>query len=311
MNIFCLSPLDNAPDAKRNLAKLGDLIYVPQIGREELAQLVRNCSTCVIFCNPNIMSYRLDKHILSAHVVAISTASTGTDHIDMDLCKNLGIRVFSLAGDTQVLDKISSTAEMAFGLMISLIRKIPSAFNAAKNGKWEQVPLTGRQLDILTMGVVGYGRLGSKMAKYCEAFDMEVMVCDPYKISPYPNISLIEMSKVCDVVSLHVHLSDETRYMIDNNFLNGRVKYIVNTSRGAIVKEDHIIQALEKHKLIGYVADVVEDELGNISNSEIIKRSNDLNIIITPHIAGTTREAHLLAFNRAVDNIKVLVNNTV
>jgi D-3-phosphoglycerate dehydrogenase len=308
MNIICLSPLDNVPEVKQGLDDLGDLLYVPGISLENLVNAIKDYDKCVIYCNPNIMSFRLDEKILSSKIIAISTASTGTDHIDLELCKKLDIKVFSLVGD-QILSKISSTAEMSLALMLSLIRNIPSAFDSVKAGEWLQIPFTGRELKDMMVGIIGYGRLGSKMVSYCRSLGMHVAVCDPYKQVPYPNLSLEDISKICHAVSLHVHLDDETYHMIDRKFLNGRISYVVNTSRGPIVNESDIIDALENKKLLGYAADVVEDEFSDMSNSKIIQRSKDLNIIITPHIAGTTVEAHRIAFGKALDNIKKFLSS--
>ena len=119
-------------------------------------------------------------------------------------------------------------------------------------------------------------------------------------------VSLDELKKDCDVVSLHVHLNNETRHMINADFFNGRVKYLINTSRGAIVDEDAVISALADGRLKGYATDVLEDEFGDIRNSRLVERSKDLNIIITPHMAGTTIEAHTIVYRKALDFLKQL-----
>ena len=308
IDIICLSSLENVPSVRVDIDALGNLIYAYQASREELVKLISDHPGCAILCNPNIMTYRLDDQILSPNIKIISTISTGTDHIDFNKCNQFGIKVFSLI-NMEYLWKISSTAEMAFALMMALVRNIPSSFDSVKEGVWLQIPFMGRQLDHLTVGIVGYGRLGRKMAKYCDAFNMAVIICDPYESCTYPKMSLNELSKTCDVISVHVPLNDETRHMIDANFFHGKVKYLINTSRGAIINENDVILALEEGLLAGYATDVLEDELGNIQNSNLIKRTKDLNIIITPHVAGTTLEAHELAYKQAVENISCYIKD--
>jgi len=308
-DILCLSSLENVPDIKYDLEFLGNLTYSPESTKKEVIDFVEKHIGCVIFCSPNMMTYRLDEDILSKNISLISTVSTGTDHIDLGLCDNLGIKVVSLKDDIEFLNKISSTAEMAFGLMLSVIRNIPSAFDAVKNHIWRQVEFTGYQLNNLTIGIVGYGRLGTKMCRYCDAFGMDVVICDPYNdYSVRQKYSLKEISERCDIVSLHVHLNDDTKYMIDKDFFNNRVKYLVNTSRGSIVNEKDVIWALENNLLLGYATDVIEDEFGDIENSELIKRSEDLNIIITPHIGGTTFEAHEKAYRYSANRLRDIIN---
>jgi D-3-phosphoglycerate dehydrogenase / 2-oxoglutarate reductase len=305
MDILCLTPLDHIPEIKNELVSIGNLIYAPRVDGYEAANLIENHQGCAVFVNPNMMTYCLDKSVISKKVSVISTASTGTNHIDLSLCKNLDIPVFSLTTDMNVINRISSTAEMAFSLMTSIIRNIPKAFDSVKLGKWNYEPFVGRQFDSLTVGILGYGRLGKKMAKYCSAFDMNVVISDPYKnTDPYPNVSLKKMSTLCDVVTLHVHINDETTHMIDKDFLSHRVDFLVNTSRGAVVKEQDVIDALESKQLVGYATDVVESELGDIENNELIRKCENLNIIITPHIGGMTYEAQMIAYGRAVENLK-------
>ena len=163
-------------------------------------------------------------------------------------------------------------------------------------------------MNFLTVGIIGYGRLGRMMARYCSSFGSKVLVCDPY-CRRVNKVGLKELFDKSDIVSLHVHVTDETRHMIDENLLGNLETpvYLINTSRGEIVDEKAIIAALESGKLLGYATDVLEDEFGNIKNSDLTKRQ-DLNIIITPHIAGMTKEARNIAYSAAVEKLKREIN---
>jgi D-3-phosphoglycerate dehydrogenase len=246
---------------------------------------------------------------------AICTASTGTNHIDVKYCEEMEIEIISITKDYQVINAITSTAEHTLALMLSLIRKIPTSFHSVRDGNWDWEPYVGRQMNSLTIGIIGYGRLGKLMAKYCDALGMEVLLHDPYVFSFGGNIErnkqpveLDELLERSDVISLHVHVTDETREMINKNTISKMVKrpYLINTSRGEIVNEDDIIDALRSEDLQGYATDVIRDEFGDIKNSKLVDESitPQNKIIITPHIAGMTKEAQEIAYHWAIDKLE-------
>ena len=191
--------------------------------------------------------------------------------------------------------------------MMSLIRKIPTSFDSVKSGGWDWENFTGRQIDQLTVGIVGFGRLGKMMAKYCDSFGAKVLVYDPHvKTDKYRTVdSLDELFSSSDVVSLHVHVSDETKHFINKGVFEQATRplYLVNTSRGEIVNEEDVVWALENGSLAGYATDVLEDEFGDLLKSSILKRCDDLNIIVTPHIGGMTTDAREIAYNAAIDKL--------
>ena len=142
------------------------------------------------------------------------------------------------------------------------------------------------------------------MSKYCWVFGMRVIAYDPYIDNI--NYTLDYVLENSDILSLHVHANDETKYMINKKVL-GKLKknsYIVNTSRGEIVNEKDIVQSLKDGHLKGYATDVLEDEYGNRHNSPILKGVKEgLNIIVTPHIGGMTWEGQQKAYKWAIDKL--------
>ena len=303
MSIICITPVKHIKGVYENLCSLGEVIYEPYITYDELKKRITESGNSIttIFTNPNKQQFKLDTELLKYSTVShIITASTGLNHIDMDYMNNF--YVHSLTKEFDIIEKISSTAEHAFTLMTSLVRNLPKAFDDVKNGNWDYEKFIGRQLNKMTIGIIGYGRLGKMMNKYCWLFGMRVKVYDPYKGFD----DLDSLIKESDIISLHVHVSDETRYIIDKKVLDKMKKnsYIVNTSRGEIVNESDVIQSLEEGHLKGYATDVVDDEFGNIKNSELIKRTKDLNIIVTPHIGGMTKEAQEIAYNGVINKFK-------
>ena len=306
--IICITPVKHIKGVYENLCSLGEVIYEPYITYDGLKEKITDVGNSIttIFTNPNKQNFKLDRELLQySNITHIITASTGLNHIDMDYMKNF--YVHSLTTEYNIIEKISSTAEHAFALMMSLIRNIPKSFDDVKRGNWDYEKFIGRQLNQMTIGIIGYGRLGTMMEKYCKAFGMKIIIHDPYK--GYDNLSKI--TKEADIISLHIHVTDETRHIIDKKFLTCMEKklYIINTSRGEIVNEKDIIQSIESGKLKGYATDVVDDEFGNTKNSELIKRSNDLNIIVTPHTGGMTKEAQEIAYNGIIDKVKERIKN--
>ena len=207
--------------------------------------------------------------------------------------------------DTRFLNDLPSTAELAFGLMSSMLRNIPSSFEDVKVGGWDYDMHMGHQLQGKSIGIIGYGRLGKMMTKYCWAFGMNVRLYDPYE--GYNDLD--SLLKESDIISLHVHANDETRHMIDKKTL-GIMKnnsYIVNTSRGEIVNEQDIIESLKSGKLKGYATDVIEDEYGNRYKSPILNGvKKGLNILVTPHIGGMTWEGQQKAYMWSISKLKEL-----
>ena len=163
----------------------------------------------------------------------------------------------------------------------------------------------GHQLKGKKIGGIGYGRLGKMMIRYCWGFGMYPAVYDPYK--EYNNLDTVLESS--DVISLHVHATDETRHMINKKVL-GKMKnnsYIVNTSRGEIVNEHDIVEALRSGKLKGYATDVIEDEYGDRHKSPILKGIKEgLNILVTPHVGGMTWEGQQKAYMWSINKLKEL-----
>lgn len=286
------------------------VFHTPDLKLERATDLFRNSKVNTIICNPNKQTFVLNKESLGgSSIKTILTCSTGLSHIDMKYCEENEIEVLSLTTDMDVINQLPSTAELAFILMGNLLRKIPQSTEHVLNGGWDYEPFIGRQIKGLKVGIVGYGRLGKMMYRYCEAFGANIRICDPYKMLNIDtrNCSLEEMFEWADVVSLHVHLNEETKHLIDSELLSLPTKdfYLVNTSRGAVVDEWAISRALDDRKLTGYATDVLKQEgTDNIGQSPIIQAMIDgENVIITPHIGGMTWEGQELAYKAAVNKL--------
>ena len=307
--IAVITPVSHLKGVLELLLTKGKIFLYEESTKNQVRELLLTHNIDTILCNPNQQTYKIDKELLEGtKVTLINTCSTGMNHIDVNYCNDNNIKIYSLTHDMGLINNIPSTSELAFGLMLSLLRNIPECNNHVSRYYWDYTQFVGRQVKDLTIGIIGYGRLGKMMYNFCEAFGANIKVYDPYIVgSTPPNpISLENMFKKCDVISLHVHVTNETKYMINKNLL-GLVKkdlYIINTSRGEIVNENDIIEALENKTLTGYGTDVIENEFDDLTKSPIIKAMNKgKNIIVTPHIGGMTIEGQTKAYTWAINKL--------
>ena len=163
--------------------------------------------------------------------------------------------------------------------MINLQRKIFDAFQSVKKNKWDYSSFIGQELASLTIGIIGLGRLGNFMARYAKAFGMKVFYYDPLnQDKKFKKTNLKKLIEISDVISIHAHVNEKTKYIINkkNLKLTKKKPIIINTSRGELVKEDDIIWALKNKLISGYGADVIEKEFVDIRKSPIIKNINEL-----------------------------------
>ena len=274
----------------------------------------------IIVCNPNQQRYIIGEEMLKyTGVRAINTCSTGLNHIDLEYCKRNNIVIQCHKNDYELINDLPSTAELAFTLMMNLLRKIDKANDHVRSYGWNYTRFIGHQLKDLKVGIVGYGRLGKMMYKYCEAFGADVKIYDPYVKDTLSDAfllnhwcdSLEKLFRWSKVISLHVHVTDETKHMINKKVLSNASKtYLINTSRGDVVNEKDVVKALKTNKLSGYGTDVVEAEfnegpLTDTWNSPIIQAMHvPLNIVTTPHIGGMTWEGQEKAYLWSINKIK-------
>ena len=229
----------------------------------------------------------------------VASCTTGLDHIDMGGCSK-GIKIISLKGETDFLQDVWATAEHTWALIMSLIRKIPFAHNDVCAGNWNREAWQGTELHGKTLGIVGYGRVGRQVAEIAKAFGMRIIHFDtaaercayhPKDSNMYP-YSLDYLLEHADIITVHVPLNNETRYMFDYKEFHAMkpTSFFINTSRGGIVSEDALLMALKEGWIRGAAIDVVQNEPEIWSGLTCYAETNN-NLIITPHIAGNTAES--------------------
>lgn len=244
---------------------------------------------------------RIDEEFLSraGRLRVIGSPHTGTDHMDLDRIAERGIELFTIAREGKLLEGFTATSELAFALLLALVRRLPAALEAARRGDWARERFSGFQLLGKTFGVLGLGRLGRMSARIAKGFGMRVISHDVADVSidGVEMVGFDTLLRESDALSIHVHLNEETRGLIDAPALS-RMKpsaILLNTSRGAIVDEAALLEALRSGRLGGAGLDVVDGEW--LSREELAAhpliayaRQHD-NLLIVPHIGGSTIES--------------------
>tara|TARA_B100000424_G_scaffold36466_2_gene24712 strand:- start:4248 stop:5195 length:948 start_codon:yes stop_codon:yes gene_type:complete len=305
-----LKHLDGVYESLESMENITDLYYEPDVTKDELKKLLIETNADYLFTNPNKQNFILDRDILKgSSVIGINTASTGLNHIDLDYCEQNNIEVVSHKNDLELINDLPSTSELAFGLMMSLLRFIPTSFHSVKDGNWDYEPYVGHQIKGKTIGVIGYGRLGKIMCRLFDGWGVDTFVYDPYvHVEKDLGVDLNTLLDESDVIFLHMHVTDETRGMVDEEFLSYMKEgsYLINTARGELVDEEAIIESIKCGHLKGYGTDVIKDEFGDIQNSKLVKFSMNPNnnVVITPHIGGMTIEGQTKAYHWAVNKLR-------
>ena len=220
------------------------------------------------------------------NVKMLAVAFTGLDHVDLKYCEERGIKVQNCAGYAT-----TAVAELTFGLLLDLCRNIGKCDTAARNGG-TKAGLIGFELEGRTMGIVGTGAIGARVAKLAAAFGMDVIAYSrtPGKVAGVRYVSLEELLAQADVVSLHVPLTDETRGMIgaEELALMKKTAVLVNTARGLVVDTKALADALNSGRIAGAAIDVFDKEPPLDADEPLI---NAKNTVVTPHVAFATDES--------------------
>ena len=238
---------------------------------------------------------KIDKALLenAPNLKVIGRLGVGLDNIDLEACKNRKVNVCPATGAND-----TAVAEYTITAALILMRRVWHATEKIIDGKWPRTDLMGHEISGKRMGLIGFGSIARKVAKRASALGMEIFTYDPYLTlnnsvtSNINQVSIIDLARNCHVISVHVPYTSETHQLIDTNFIcNMRPEAVlINTARGGIVNESEVINALCEKKLGGAALDVFENEPLNIKNSHLFK--NVPNLILTPHIAGITKEAN-------------------
>lgn len=263
----------------------------------------------------------------------ICTRSTGFDHIDIEACKQRGIAVANIP-----MYGVETVAEHAFSLMLSISRKIFGSIEKTRKGEFNNDDLTGFQLKDKTLGIIGCGKIGKRVAELAKVFGMEVLAYDIFKNEEavrrigYQYVDLETLLKKADIITLHANLTKENYHLLNDKAFQ-KMKdgvVIINTARGGLINTQALIEYLKLGKIRAAAIDVLEEEseekeeikllyedklnkeqLQKLLADHILTEFEDQNknVIITPHNAFNSQEALVEIMETAAKNILGFVNN--
>ena len=257
-----------------------------------------------IFCSEEL----LDK---APNLKWIGRLGSGMEVIDKPACDAKGVKYFNSPEGNR-----NAVAEHALGLLLDLLNNITQSNNEVKQGKWIREPNRGEELSGKTIGIVAFGNTGEAFAKILRGFDVKILAYDKYKkgfgTDFVKETAIEEIYDRADIVSLHLPLTNETKYMVDEKFFNSFQKpiYLINTSRGKVLKTTALIEAIHSGKVKAAGLDVLENEkINQLSEQEqqwfdaLVK---DERIVLTPHIAGWTVESKRKIAEVVLERVKSL-----
>lgn len=244
---------------------------------------------------------RIDRNVVNAaeNLKVICKHGTGTDNIDLDAASGRDIPVMYTPDANY-----ESVAEHTLALMLSLLRKIPDQDRTIRRGVFDKKGFSGQELHSKTLGLVGFGRIARRLSELVTPFNMKVVVYHPSntKEALAPNISKVssitEVISQSDIISLHVPLTPDTKGMINSKAFEQMKTgaYLINTARGSIVNEDHLVEALQSGQIQGAALDTFEVE-PPAADSPLFQLSN---VILTMHTAGNSDSS---LKNMAMDSV--------
>ena len=246
---------------------------------------------------------KIDSQLLSKanNLKFIGRVGSGLESIDLESAKNLNIACFNSPEGSR-----DAVGEHTLGMLLNLFNRISIAQQEVKNGLWLREENRGIEIAGKTIGIIGYGNMGSSFAEKLSGFKCNVISYDKYKTNysdKYTReVTLEEVFENADIISLHVPLTEETHYMVNTDFIQSCKKeiYIVNTSRGPVLKTTDLVTALNNGKVKGAALDVIEYEEYSFDKMNLQGLPEDFNtllnnsnVLITPHLAGFTHESKI------------------
>ena len=288
--------------------------YAPYI---ELEKIIHQYD----FLIPNAR-IKIDKNLIfkASTLKAIYQPSLGYDHIDVVSLKQKNIKFGAISLDEEFRSKFWTTAEHTLMLILASLRNFKEMVDDVDNKfLWDNRKYLIKDLRDLTIGIIGYGNIGRKVCELLKGFGSQILVYDPYvnhasiNFDKIKKVSLQNLLKESDVLTLHVPLNEETNNLIAKSELNQMKEssIIINTSRGGILNENDFLWALENKKIFGGGFDVLKGESPDgISNSKIAQISKiNKHITITPHVGGSGFKYMNEIFNHSITRLKELEND--
>jgi D-3-phosphoglycerate dehydrogenase / 2-oxoglutarate reductase len=258
--------------------------------RSDILKIIKNYDGLVIRSR-----FKINKAFINTakKLKFIARAGSGTENIDLDYANKKNIKCFNAAEGNR-----EAVAEHALAMILNLINNIRVSDQEIRKGIWNREKNRGFELSGKTIGIIGFGNTGSLFAKILENFNIRILAYDKYKKNYKFQSNIDEILEFSDIISLHIPLTDETKYLVNKNFIDKAKKpfYIINTSRGQCIETKALIKGLKDEKILGACLDVFEQEKNSfekiVENTDLKYLIESNKTILTPHIAGWTFESN-------------------
>ncbi|KAG2475555.1 MAG: NAD-binding D-isomer specific 2-hydroxyacid dehydrogenase [Nitrosopumilales archaeon] len=281
--------------------------YEPEITPDQIKEKIENFNIVIVRSRTKLTKELIEK---ASKCKIIARVGVGLDNIDQDAAKEKGIRVINA-----IEAAVGAVAELVLGMMLSLARQVTIANDGMKNGKWLKKELLGTELKGKYLGIVGVGNIGKRLGRLAKALNMNIIGYDVIPIDKEfsREVGLVKtdldtLLSSSDYVSLHVPLTNETHHMINSERISKMKKTacIINVSRGGVIDEDALYDALKSGNLGGAALDVFEKEPATDNKLATLP-----NVICTPHIGAQTKEAQSLAANVIAEKIIQILRGVI
>lgn len=281
------------PSLKENLEKLGyNCVDFSEGAMQENA--LKTYHGIVIRSKFKLTKEQIDRFV---NLKWIARVGAGMENIDLKYAESKGITCLHAPEGNR-----NAVAEQAMGMLLMLLNNLRKADREVRQGIWKREENRGFEIEGKTVGIIGYGNTGQAFARKLIGFDCQILAFDKYK-TEFSNqfvkeSSLNDLFENADILSIHLPLTDETRYMVDENFLYQFKKpiWFINTSRGEIVRTKSIINGLKNGKIKGAALDVLEFESVSFEQFNLTDDLKELSeidqVVLSPHIAGWTHESN-------------------
>ena len=275
--------------------------------KEELKEIIKDYDGLIVRNKTQV-----NKDILSNanNLKFIGRLGVGLDNIDTEYCKKNNIIVQPATGMNS-----DSVAEYVVNSSLTLLKKNHIIKEQTLQGKWPRTSIVTKELKGKILGLIGFGDISKKVLNLVNVFDVSCIAYDPFitstqmEVEKVKKVSFDEILNLADIISIHVPLNNETKYLFDRQAFIKMKKQpiIINSSRGGVINEKDLIDAYKNKYISGFALDVFENEPVNEAFYNNI--TNDMNCILTPHIAGVTAESNVRVSNFIIDKTNKFFEN--
>lgn len=285
-----------------------ECVFAWNESRDRCEELAKNAEGIVIRSR-----FRMDESFLvhAPKLKFIARSGAGMENIDEDYCKKRGITLFNAPEGNR-----NAVGEHALAMLLALFNNIIQGDRQIRSGKWDREGNRGIELDGKKVGIIGYGNNGSAFAKKLRGFDVEIYAFDKYKSDfgddQVKESTTEEIFEKCDVVSLHIPQNEETIELINSRFIDNMKKpfYLINLSRGKVVKTADLVDGIKNGKVLGACLDVLEYEKASFESffeqqlpGPFEYLLNSEKVILSPHVGGWTVESYFKLSDVLADKI--------